>query len=460
MSEPAPKHAALLVVSLAYFMLPVMAMSINVALPSIARELMIDAVLLGWLPTSYFMASAVFVVPAGRIADIFGRKKVLLYGTIISAVTSICLALSNSAVSLIAFRSAQGFGAAMVITSCMAILSAAFPAHERGRAIGICIAAVYFGQSFAPFCGGFLTQHLGWRSIFLINVPLCLVVIFFIYWRLKGEWAEARGEQFDIIGSVIFALTIFSIIYGFTLLPGMEALWFILPGILGLWVFIKWEKTVKSPILDVDLFKQNRTLTCSVTTTFFSYTAVYAIAFLMSLYLQYIKGFSPQNAGIVLMSQPIIQAIFSPLAGRLGDQIQPRIVASAGMALTALGLIIFSFLGEDTTLPTILVSLMLVGFGLAFFSSPNTNAIMGSAGKRYYGIAAGTEASIRQVGMMFSMAIAMLVFALFIGRAEVTPENHALFLKSVNIQFIIFSALCSLGMVVSIARGKIDEVRT
>ncbi|MFH1488166.1 MAG: MFS transporter, partial [Pseudomonadota bacterium] len=367
MTDDNNKWAVLMVISLAYFVAPMIGMSINVALPTIGRDLMIDAVLLAWIPTSFIMSSAMFVVPAGRIADIYGRKRIFLWGTVISAITSLFLGFSNSAASLIAFRAIQGLGAAMIISTGLAIVSSAFPDNERGKAIGLCAAAVYSGQSFAPFLGGLLTQHLGWRSIFLINVPLCLIIIIFVLWKMKQEWAEAKGDEFDISGSVIYALTIFSVVYGFSSLPGTKAVGFILAGFLGGVLFILWEKKVRSPILDVTLFMRNRTFAFSNISNFIHYSAVYAIAFLMSLYLQYIKGLSPQNAGFILVSQPVIQALFSPLAGRLADRTQPRIISSIGMALTALGILSLATLTEETSISWILFSLMLIGFGVAFF---------------------------------------------------------------------------------------------
>jgi MFS family permease len=175
----------------------------------------------------------------------------------------------------------------------------------------------------------------------------------------------------------------------------------------------------------------------------------------MSLYLQFIKGMSPQEAGIVLMAQPVMQALFSPLAGRLSDRLEPRMVASIGMALTALGLLSFSFLSQEATLLFIVGTLMLLGFGFALFSSPNTNAVMSSVGKKFYGVAAGTLGTMRATGMMFSMGMVMVIFAIYMGQTQITPPYYALFLRSAKTAFAIFTALCVVGIFASLSRGRV-----
>ena len=208
-----------------------------------------------------------------------------------------------------------------------------------------------------PFLGGLLTQHFGWRSIFLANLPLGLTVIALLFWKLKGEWAEARGEKFDLSGSIIYGLAIVALMYGLSLLPEMLGVAVILIGIIGILAFVWWETRTASPILNMNLFRKNRAFAFSNLAALVNYSATFAVAFLLSLYLQYIKGFNPQTAGTVLLSMPAVQAIFSPLAGRLSDRIAPQILASAGMALTTIGLILLTFLDQNTAIGFILVSL-------------------------------------------------------------------------------------------------------
>ncbi|MBC8274688.1 MAG: MFS transporter [Chloroflexi bacterium] len=449
------RQAALLVTTVGAFITPFMGSSITIGLPAIGDELAMDAILLGWVATAFLLAAAMFLVPLGRIADIYGRKRIFTYGMITYTAASALSAISTSGTMLISFRILQGIGGAMVFSTAIAILISVFPPEERGRVLGINVAAVYAGLSVGPFVGGLLTQYLGWRSIFWVNVPLGLLVIALVFWKLKGEWAEAKGEKFDIVGSIIYSLMLIAIMYGFTMLPELSGAGLILAGGLGIVAFVKWETKVKSPVLDIRLFRNNTVFALSNLAALINYSATFAVSFLLSLYLQYIKGLSPQNAGLVLVAAPVMQAIFSPLAGRLSDKIEPRIVASAGMGLTAIGLVFFIFLDQTTSLWFIIAGLIILGFGFALFSSPNTNAVMSSVEKRFYGVASATLSTMRSIGMTFSMGMVMLIFAIYLGRVQITPEYYPQFLSSLNTAFIIFAALCFGSIFASLARGKV-----
>lgn len=319
------------------------------------------------------------------------------------------------------------------------------------------MASMYLGLSLGPFLGGLLTQYFGWRSIFMVCIVIGLLTIVLILWKLKGEWAGAKGEKFDIVGSVIYCLMLIAIVYGSTHLPGPLGIVLIVIGLIGMVAFIIWEMRIVNPILEITLFRENRTFAFSSLAALINYGATWSVGFLLSLYLQYIKGLSPQYAGFVLVSQPIIQALFSPLAGRMSDKIQPRFVASAGMAFTVVGLVLFVFLDKETAILQIIASLILLGFGFALFVSPNTHAVMSSVDKRSYGMAAAVVATMRQLGILGSMGIVMLFFTLYIGNAQITPEYHGAFLHSVHMIFIISAVLCFAGIFASLARGNVHE---
>ncbi|MFX0207129.1 MAG: MFS transporter [Candidatus Hodarchaeota archaeon] len=457
MNEIGQKRVALLIATLGSFLTPFMGSTVNIALPSIGKEFAMDAVLLSWVNTSYLLAAAMFLVPFGRLADLYGRKRLFTYGVLSYTGSSLLASISSSTMIFIASRIWQGIGGALIFGTGVAILTSVYPVGERGKVLGINTASVYSGLSLGPFLGGFLTQHFGWRSIFLTSVPLGLVIMVFIFWKLKGEWAEAKGEKFDLGGSIIYGLMLIGIMYGFSLLPAMLGLWILLGGVVGLFAFIIWEMRVESPVLEITLFRTNRVFSFSNLAALINYSATFAISFLLSLYLQYIKGLSPQNAGLILIVQPVIQATFSPFAGRLSDRIEPQRVASLGMALIVVGLTLFTQLNETTTLEFLIIGLILLGLGFALFASPNTNAVMSSVEKRFYGVASGTLGTMRLTGQMLSMGIAMLLFAIYLGRVQITPEFYPLFLRSVHTAFIIFATLCFGGIFASLARGKVRE---
>jgi len=449
------KRSALLIATLSAFLTPFMVSSVNIALPAIGREFQMSAVLMSWVPTAYLLSAAMCLVPFGRLADIYGRKRIFSYGIGIFTLASLLLALSPSAAAFIAFRVLQGLGSAMIFGTGMAILTSVFPAAERGRVLGMNVAAVYLGLSIGPTFGGFLTQHFGWRSLFLVNVPLGLLVIFFLATKLKAEWAEARGERFDLAGSLLYSASLVALMYGLSLLPRGMGIVLTAAGAAGAAMFILWEMKTTSPLLDMNLFFHNATFAFSNLAALINYSATNAVTFLMSLYLQYIKGLTPQSAGMVLVAQPLIMAIFSPLAGRISDRVEPRVVASIGMAITASGLFLFTFVDGGTSVGFILTGLVLLGFGFALFSSPNTNAVMSSIEKRSYGVGSATLGTMRLTGQMLSMGITMVIFSLSIGGARITPEYYPLFLTSMKTGFIIFSALCFAGIFASLARGKV-----
>jgi len=449
------KMSTLVIATLASFMTPFMGSSINIALPSIGKEFQIDAVLLSWIATSYLLAAAISLVPFGRLADIHGRKRIFKYGIYAFTLTSLLCAVSTSAPMLIIFRVFQGVGSAMIFATGVAIVTSVFPPLERGKALGINVAAVYIGLSLGPLLGGFLTQHLTWRSIFLMNVPLGGIIAALVVWKLKGEWAEAKGEKFDLPGAIIYGMALIVIMYGISLLPATRSLWIILLGVLGLVAFVIWESRTEHPVFNLSLFGTNRVFAFSNLAALINYSATFAVAFLLSLYLQYIKALSPQSAGLILIAQPIVMAAVSPFAGRLSDKIEPRIVSSLGMALTTVGLSLFIFLSEDSTLVSILASLIVLGLGFGFFSSPNTNAIMGSVDRRFYGLASGSVGTMRLLGMMISMGIATLVFAVYLGRVQITVAYFPVFVKAVKVAFMIFAILCFGGIFSSMVRGKL-----
>jgi MFS family permease len=278
--------------------------------------------------------------------------------------------------------------------------------------------------------------------------------------KLEGEWFDARGERFDVAGTALCSLALFSLMYGFTLLPAVSGGVLVGVGLAGLAAFVLLERRISSPVLDITLFSGNQVFAFSNIAALVNYSATYAVGFLLSLYLQYARGLNASTAGFVLVAAPAVQAAVSPLAGRLSDRVEPRIVASIGMGLTVVGLVWFVFLSSGTPVGLIVAGLVLIGAGFGFFSSPNTNAIMGCVERRCYGIAAGTVATMRMVGQMFSMGIAMLLIALFVGRVQITPSQHAGLLPAMRVAFGVFAALCLGGVFASLARGKLHGMVT
>ncbi len=444
----------LFIIIITSFINPFLGAAINIALPSISEEFSLGAVGMSWVAMAFLLSSAVFLVPLGKLADIKGRKRIFFIGNIIIALSSVFCALSPSGGMLILFRAIQGIGSAMVFGTGVAIISSVYPPKERGKAIGITVTSVYIGLSLAPFLGGILTQYLGWRSIFYATVPFELLVIWITWRYIKEEWADAKGEKFDLSGSVIYLFSMSAFMFGFSRLPELSAIVLAVVGLLGLLGFVIHEMKLTSPIFNIRLLSSNRLFAFSNLAALINYATTFAITFLLSLYLQYVLDLSPRDAGMVLIAQPIMMAIVASISGKLSDKYDPRILSSIGMGVIVGGLIMLSFLTEQSSITYLVVILAVVGFGFGMFSSPNTNAIMGSVDRKYLGVASATVGTMRLTGQMMSMGIATLILRVFIGNNPISSQYAAGFMTSMKTTFMVFVGLCILGVFASLARGK------
>lgn len=451
--ERSLKRSVMLVATFAAFLTPFLGSAVNLALPAIGSEFNTNAISQGWVISSFILASALFLLPFGRLGDIIGRKKVFTWGISLFTLSTFLIIFSWNIASLIAFRILQGFSSAMIFGTSLAIITSVFPPGERGRAMGINITAVYFGLSAGPVIGGFLTETLGWRSIFAVLVPVGLVSLYFILKKMKGEWAEARGERFDWKGSVIYGVALSAFMYGFSKLPSATGWILLLAGIILAALFILFEERIGFPVFDIRLIIRNRVFAFSGLAALIHYSATSATGFFISLYLQYLKGFDARSAGLIMISQPIAMAILSPLAGRLSDKKNPGIIASVGMGLTGTGLLLLCFINSETPVYVLILLLLLMGVGFGLFSSPNSNAIMSSVEKKHLGIASGVVGTMRMVGQMMSMGIAMMLIALFMGKQKIDPATFPQLMKAIKTGFIIFSILSVLGIFASLARN-------
>lgn len=448
------KKCILFVTSIAAFLTPFLGSAINLALPAIADEFKTTAIELGWIASSFILASVIFLLPFGRLADIKGRKKIFAWGNALFTLSTILIIFSWNIESLIIFRILQGISSALIFGTSLAILTSVFGPGERGRAMGINITAVYAGLSGGPVLGGFLTQYLGWRSIFIFLVPVGLVSLYMIFRNIRTEWIEAEGERFDWKGSVIYAVSMAASMYGFSKLPSAAGWIFLGSGAIAGVLFLLYEKRISNPVFDIRLVLRNRIFAFSGIAALIHYSATSATGFFISLYLQYIKGLDARTAGFIMISQPLMMAMLSPLAGRLSDRYNPGIIASAGMGLTAAGLIMLCFVTASSPIFLIICLLIIMGVGFGLFSSPNSNAIMSSVEKRHLGVASGVVGTMRMVGQMLSMGIAMMILSIYVGQAVLTPTAYPGLIRGMQTGFIVFSLLCIMGIFASLARNN------
>lgn len=452
--DESDQNAVLFITMMASFSTPFVLSAINIALPAMAKDLGMTARALPWVSLSFLAASGVLLVPMGKLADIYGRKRVFRLGFAVFTLASLLCALAKTAGWLIFFRFLQGIGSSMVFGTGVAILTSVFPPARLGRAIGLTVASVYAGLCAGPALGGAMTAALGWRSIFYANTLIGLAVLWEIARSMKGEWCDARDDTFDLKGALIYVAAMSLLVVGSAAAATPLGAALCAAGLAGLAVFARHEMRTEHPVLDVRMMAANPRLLFSNLAALINYSATFSLGFLLSLYLQYVKGMGPGKAGLTLLWMPAMMALFSPLAGRLADRRDPGVMASAGMTLCAAGVFFFVFISEGFPVWLISAGLAVTGLGLALFSAPNTTAVMSSVTPRYYSMASSTLSTMRVAGQMISMVAVAVIFTFYLGGTRLSPESAGGLTKSFRAAMLLSAGLCVAGIFASLKRGK------
>lgn len=451
--KPYSRRFILILITAVTFLNPFTGSAINLALPAIGAEFTADAAMLAWVASAYLLSSVIFLLPAGRLGDTRGRVTVFLLGVVVFTAGSILTIFTPTFELLLAFRFLQGIGGAMIYANSVALITQLFPPGERGTAIGLNVTATYAGLSLGPFLGGALTQFFGWRSIFVLIMLIAVPSLLYAK-KYPAFLNERRDERFDTPGTVISSVLILCLFLGLTWVTTPTGVALLVAVVLLGVILIRVEQQQPCPVLPVSLLASNRVFAASNGAALINYSATYAVGFLLSLYLQYVRGYEPIAAGTLLLVQPVIMVFVAPISGRLADRVQPGHVASVGMALSGAALFGFFFLSPTTSVAAIVALLILLGVGVGLFSSPNTTAIMGSVTKRDYGCASAMTAMMRSLGMMLSMGAVFVVFAVIMGSTVVTPATFPEFLMSLRLIFLALAILSVFGVVLSLRRNK------
>ncbi len=447
-------NRALTVICFAAFMVPFMGSSLNLAIPQISESFGMRAVTLTWIATGYLISTTIFQIPFARVADLVGRRKVFTCGVAVFTLSTLMCGFATSGGMLIALRFCSGIGSAMLFGTNMAIITAIFPPEKRAKALGVNTAVVYAAQASGPFFGGLLTHYLGWHSIFFASAGVGLLVLLFTLLFLRGEWVEARGERFDLTGTLLYGCSLAGIIYGFANLPSAAGFAFLGGGIGALIMFIWFERRQRYPVFDIHLFTGNRIFAFSSLAALINYASTMGITFMLSLYLQYIREFDARHAGMILICQALTQMVFSLASGGLSSRFQPALLATAGMGVICTGLVILLFISATTPIWTIVLILVLFGIGFGIFASPNTNVIMSSVDKKHYSQASAITGTMRLTGQSFSMGIAGMAISFTLGNEKIIPDLHPHFIHGMRIAFSVFLILCLTGIYFSSIRLK------
>ena len=450
----------LYVALLTSFMTTFMGSALNLSIPNMEADFQVGAALVGWVITAYTLTVAAFSVPFGKLADVIGRRKILIPGIAIFGICTLGCAFAGNIWLLLALRIVQGIGASMIFATNNPIVISVYPPTERGRVLGLGTAAVYVGLSVGPVIGGFLNHHLDWHSIFLLTVVIALTSFILsikaIPADLDAAQTASKGPKPDLVGNLLYIVCIAITLYGLSSISTLSYGWAVLLAglVLGA-AFVKAEAKAENPVIRISMFTEDKAFAFSNIAALLNYGATFAISYLMSIYLQVIMGYTSQAAGLILIAQPLMQALFSPMMGKLSDRIAPYKLATAGMGFCVAGLVLFSLVGLETSIIFVVAALVLSGFGFALFSSPNTNAVMSCVEPKDYSVANSILSTMRTVGQSSSMAVVTIVVGITMGSQALTAADPVTLVNTMHIIFGIFIALCLIGVVLSMQRRKI-----
>ncbi len=453
LKKESSKNLIVFLAALTSFITAFSTSAIAVALPDIATQFSINAILQNWLATSFLLAIAIFSVPFGKLAGKYGLKKFFILGLIIFFLGSVGASFSFSAYSLIFFRVIQGIAAAMLNISSLAMVTEALPPKERGKGIGITISSVYIGLTLAPVVGGILTKNLGWPSIFYVTLPLIIIPLAILLLKVKNEWITGKNDSFDFIGTIIYSIGILLFMYGFTILNEILGVFLTVFGLVLLIGFAFWELRQKFPVFHIEFFK-NLKFSSSTLAALISYLATFIVTYILNYHLQYIRDMDPQTTGLILIVTPALMALIAPFSGRLSDKIEPQKLASLGMGFVTVAIFILIFLNESTPLYVIIIAMILQGIGYGIFSSPNTNSIMGSVPRKFASLASATVSTVRVIGQTMSLGMLTVIFAVIMGSVPIVPQYFPLLIQSSQIACIISTGLCFIAVIASLVGMK------
>lgn len=454
--DPRLAGRVLISVSVGYFFLPFMLAGVNAVLPSIGQSLHASAQDLGMISAAYTLGLAVAQLAAGRLGDIWGRKRVFLHGMELFAFTGILLCFTTSLPLFIVLRFVQGCGGALFNASGLALLAGVTPPAARGRFLGINAAAVYAGIACGPPLSGFITGMANWRGVFALCAAAAAVTWLLMRFSVRREWRVSAGEPFDWAGCAMYVGAMAALTCGAGCIGrhpaagwGLSALTLLL-----LAAFWRWETRTPFPLLHVRLFQVNRTFALSSLASFINYSSIFGMLFFFSLYLQTARGFSVQESGLLLTTQAVVQVLVSTWAGGLADRRGPGKVSAFGIALCGAGILYAVTLHLQSSIWSIVLIQAIMGLGVSLFAVPNTTIILSSAGERYLGQASSVNGAVRTAGMLVNMIIVTITLGFFLGNAPAGPDTVPDLLKAMRADFIIFGVLNLLAVGCAFSREK------
>jgi EmrB/QacA subfamily drug resistance transporter len=454
-----PRWLILLAVMLGTIVTPLDASIVNTILPSITTTFRTDIAIVQWVPTVYLLTVCCLILLFGRLGDIAGHKKVYLYGLAAFVIASVLCGSSQHIWMLVVFRALQGLAASMIMSVGLAIVTAAFPSSERGKAMGIYAIGIAVGLGLGPTLGGLIAEYLSWRYVFFINVPIGIAAIL---WGLRviPLGRTNPGQRLDWYGTLTSLIFLLGLLlyanrgesWGWT---SPESLVALVTGVIFGVVFFWIEHASTQPMLNLALFA-NRKFSFASISALLSFMALYALVFLTPFYLTFALHYSILKVGLVMAASPVVTLFIAPISGALSDRIGTRVLAVCGMFIAALGMYFLSRLQQSSQVFDVVWRLAFASLGSGMFQSPNNSAIMGSVPPRYLGISSGVLAAMRNMGMVLGIAISGLVLytvapsAASLHPGSFTGSQIAEFLSGLRWAYITGAALAAVSALTSL----------
>ncbi|HCH24086.1 MAG TPA: MFS transporter [Oceanospirillaceae bacterium] len=452
-SSPNVRRLALLALCLILIIVSMSLSAINIAIPAIGDELKVDAEALSWIPTAMLWGNVVFLLPIGRLADRYGRKRLFGLGVVLYIVSSALIFITYEIYMLLLVRVLQGIAGSMVYGTGLAIIGAIYANSSRGQALGLVGSSVYFGLTMGPLIGGWLIMDWGWRSIIWMPAIVAAAALVVLFTFVKGEWRTPDAPKLDWQGLALMALAVTLFLLGMGQISEPFYMTMAVSGLVLFALFIRHQLNRENPLLRIRAVKANRMLNRSLLAGFFVYGSSFSLVFLLSMYLQYVHAMTPIEAGKIVMIQTLVMMVLSPIAGRLSDKYEARYLSTLGCALFAIGYLLMSQVGSDTSIGYIITVMVLVGVGFGLFSAPNNNAAIGAVPADRLSIASALINLARTTGNMFSSALVMVLFSVIIGDVAITPEQHPRLLLVIEIAMLLSTAYVVIAGVFSYRRG-------
>lgn len=452
----AARRFALAAICLGTTLGPLSLASVNIALPTIALELNASAIIVSWMPTGFLLATVMLMLPMGKLADRYGRKRFYFGGVACTGLLSIAASFGQSMEWILICRILQGASMSAVFGSGMAIVTSIYPANKRGAAMGLYSSSIYIGLTLSPVIGGWVTEWFGWRSVFWIQTPVALSVVIMLFY-VKGEWRNPKKTRFDWTGALIFACWAASFSVGLSGLPNLSAILTLVLSCAFMWLFIYHQNRIEEPLIRPKMFRESRIFSFSLIAAVFMYGSSYPFGFLLSLFLQLSMGYSPSEAGTTMLVQAMVMACMAPFAGKLSDRFEARIISTTGCIIMCLGYFQIMRATYDVSHAAIFVGQILIGLGHGLFATPNTNAVMGSLNKAELGVGSSSVNLARTIGNLTGMSLVGFLIYIYIGDAEFTSESASELTSTLRIWMGIAMSFTIVAAVSSFSRGKMNR---